>query len=429
MRKIISSLLLIVVLVLATAPTQAQESTPQLRAFWVDALHGGFYNQAQVDELVNNVVRAGANTIIMQVRHHGDAWYNNSIEPRAVKAELTPASEFDPLGYMLAKAHSMGVRVHAWVVVSVVCRPSDPLWGNPAHVCTSHGPTAQGAERWTTATYDGVQVGDLDFGHPSAITYMESVVTHLAQAYPDLDGVHWDFIRTAGKTYGYNQVSVERFNRAYGRPLDSRPDPSDPAWSQWRRDRISELARRLYIRLKAIKPTIQVSAATITWGGAGSTGNWEESSAYRQVFQDWPAWLNEGILDFAVPMHYFDEGVERSRNWYDSWLAFDRAHAGRRAIAPGLGAWLNSADQNIGQVQRALAPDDQGRTLAGVAFYSYAGPFAGSNDEARRAFMDQLRASVFAQPASAPDWPWIATPSSGMLRYDLAADRRDALEH
>jgi uncharacterized lipoprotein YddW (UPF0748 family) len=413
--------LLILVLTLAlvlvpVAPANAQAPIQQMRAFWVDSLNPGFYNHPQVDELVNNVVRAGANTIIVQARRHGDAWYNNSFEPRAADPRLAPAAEFDPLAYLIEKAHSQGVQVHAWLVISVACRPNDRLWNHPQHVCTAHGPNAQGAERWTTATFGGQQVGDMDYGHPSTITYLERVVQHMLQAYPGLDGLHWDYIRFAGKEYGYNQVSLDRFNAAYGRAPGSRPDPNDPAWGQWRRDRVSELARRLYIRAKALKPSIQISAATITWGGLGNDGNFAASAAYDRVFQDWPAWLEEGIIDFAVPMHYFEEGVPRSRAWYDGWLRFDRERVGRRAIVPGIGAWLNTREQNLGQVQRALAPDEQGRYLSGVAFFSYANSFARINDESRRQFMDQLRATVFAQPAQAPAWPWIVAPTGGHIQ-------------
>jgi uncharacterized lipoprotein YddW (UPF0748 family) len=421
MRLLVNTLL-IALLLLPAAPARAQGPAQQMRAFWVDSLNPGFYNHPQVDELVHNVVRAGANTIIVQVRRHGDAWYNNAFEPRAADPRLAPAAEFDPLGYLIEKAHSMGVQVHAWLVISVACRPADRLWGHPQHVCTSHGPRAHGAERWTTATFEGAQVGDIDFGHPAAISYTEQVVEHLLRAYPALDGLHWDYIRFGGKNYGYNQVSVERFNRANGRPLDSRPDPNDWAWGQWRRDRVTELARRLYIRAKAIKPGVQVSAATITWGGLGSGGDWWASAAYDRVFQDWVGWLDEGIIDFAVPMHYFEEGVPRSRAWYDGWLSFDRGRAGRRAIVAGVGAWLNTPEQNIAQTQRALAPDGAGRSLAGVAFFSYANPFARVNDESRRAFMDQLRATVFAQPAVAPAWPWIVAPSGGHLQGIATVD-------
>lgn len=419
MQYLFPRLLLIVVLFLVSVvPARAEEPAPQVRAFWVDSLNPGFYNHPQVDELVDNVVRAGANTIIVQMRRHGDAWYNNRIEPRAADPRLAPAHEFDPLEYLIARAHQAGVQVHAWLVISVACRPSDRLWNHPEHFCTAHGPNASGAERWTTATYSGVQVGDIDFGHPAAVQHTERVVQHLLLAYPQLDGLHWDYIRYGDQGYGYNQVSLERFNRAHSRPLDSRPEPTDPAWSQWRRDRVTETVRRLYIRAKAIKPTIQISAATITWGGLGSAGGaeWERSAAYSRTFQDWPAWLAEGILDFAVPMHYFNESNPQHRGWYDAWMAFDRAHSGRRAIVTGIGAWLNTPEQNIAQVARALAPDEQGRALAGAAFFSYAQPRSNSDAERRRAFMDDLRRSVFAPPAAPPAWPWITNPTGGHIQ-------------
>ncbi len=417
------SLLLCCVLLpwLAVWPTRVAAQAPplsQMRAFWVDSANEGFRNHPQVDELVENVVRANANTIFVQMRRHGDAWYNQSIEPRAADPRLGPAHEFDPLAYLLEKAHSMGVKVHAWLVISVTCRASDALRGHPQHVCTQHGPAAPGTARWTTATYAGTQVGDLDFGHPAAIQHMEQVVQHLLRNYPALDGIHWDFVRYSGAEYGYNQVSLERFNRAYGLPSGNRPAPNDAAWSQWRRDRISELVRRLYIRSKALNPQIQVSAATITWGGLGSYNpdDWPNSAAYARVFQDWRSWLEEGIIDFAVPMHYFAESEARSRAWYDGWLAWDRAHTGRRAIVVGTGAWLNTDQQGIAQIQRALAPDEQGRMLSGVALFSYNQPISASDRAQRRAFMDLLRATVFAQPAQAPLWPWIANPSTGHLQ-------------
>ncbi len=409
---------------LAPPATAQEEPIQQMRAVWADALHDGFRNHEQVDELFNNIVRANANTLFMQVRRHGNTWYNSPIEPRSADPKLAPAEVFDPLGYALARGKQMGIKVHAWVVVSVTCRPHDLLWGHPQHICTHHGPTAADPERWTTATYGGTQVGDLDFGHPAAIQYMEHVVMHLLSAYPELDGIHWDFIRTGGESYGYNRVSVERFNLAHGRAISSRPVPGDPAWKQWRRDRITELARRLYIRSKAINPRIEVSAATITWGGLGTyhPNDWPNSAAYDRVFQDWRGWLEEGILDFAVPMHYFSESNTRQREWYNGWLAWDRANVGRRAIVPGIGAWLNNTDENLAQIMRAFTPDDQGRHLAGVAIYSYDQPIRGGGFEPRRAYMDRLRNTVFAQPAKAPEWPWIVNPTGGHLQGIAAID-------
>lgn len=423
-RALVTIALLLIVGLVAVLPsmTPASQAQPQpieqMRAFWVDDANPGFRNHPQVDELVENVVRANANTIIAQMRRHGDARYNNSIEPRAADPRLAPAEEFDPLAYLIEKAHSRGIKVHAWLVVTVTCRDRDRLRGHPQHVCTAHGPGVSDPERWTTATYGGQQIGDLDFGHPGAILHMESVVQHLLRNYPGLDGIHFDFIRYSGQAYGYNRVSLDRFNRAHGFAPNNRPAPGDALWSQWRRDRMTELMRRLYIRSKEINPQVQVSIAAITWGGIGSytPDDWPNSAAYNTVFQDWRAWLDEGIIDFALPMHYFEEGTPRTRGWYDGWLDWGRINTGRRAIVAGTGAWLNSREQGIAQLQRALTPDGGGRVLSGVALYSYDQPFAGSNPERRREFMDQLRATVFAEPARVPVWPWIANPTTGHLQ-------------
>lgn len=398
-------------------PAAAAELPQQMRAFWVDSSNPGFLNQAEVDELVDNVVRANANTIVAQMRRHGDAWYNRSFEPRAQRTRLPPPEAFDPLEYLIARAHERNIKVHAWLVVSVACRRSDPLWGHPAHVCTAHGPEASGTERWTTETYYGQQIGDLDFGHPGTIVYFEQVVQNLIQNYPQLDGVHLDFIRYGDQAYGYNQVSLDRYRRVHGLPADYRPTPGDWQWSEWRRNRVTELVRRVYLRIKTFDPTMELSAATITWGGIGSytDDDWPNSAAYRTVFQDWKAWLQEGIIDFAMPMHYFDEGQGRSRFWYESWISWDRKNAGRRAIVAGMGSWLNTAEQNITQIHKALDANVEGQPLAGVAFYSYNQPMVGSSFERRRQFMDYLRQTVFAEPAVAPTWPWIVNPAHGHL--------------
>jgi hypothetical protein len=134
------------------------------------------------------------------------------------------------------------------------------------------------------------------------------------------------------------------------------------------------------------------------------------------VFQNWRAWLQEGIIDFALPMAYFDEGSPQQRAWYDSWVNWSRWNEGNRAIVMGMGSWLNNDVQGLHQVYEALQPDEQGRTLDGVAFYSYNQPLAGSSFERRRQYMDQLRTYAFPQPAEPPQWPWVYAMTHGHLQ-------------
>ncbi len=66
----------------------------------------------------------GFNTLLVQVRGRGDAYFTSSLEPRAAELQRQPAS-FDPLATVLAEAHEAGLRVHAWVNVNLVSSAAD----------------------------------------------------------------------------------------------------------------------------------------------------------------------------------------------------------------------------------------------------------------------------------------------------------------
>ncbi|HKA16622.1 MAG TPA: family 10 glycosylhydrolase, partial [Myxococcota bacterium] len=125
------------------------------------------------------------------------------------------------------------------------------------------------------------------------------------------------------------------------------------AWDDWRRERVSELVREIARAARAQRPGIAISAAV--WSHA--------DRAYLAIQQDWRAWLEEGSLDFAVPMAYTRD---------DRLLRYQAEHFAGLPIAGriwvGLGTWLFA-----GEPQRALAQIDlvHGAGLADVALFSY----------------------------------------------------------
>src|SRR5439155_22669570 len=98
-----------------STPAQAASAPGQYRALWVDAFHDGMKSPAQVEKLVADTKRANLNTLIVQVRKRGDAYFAHSIEPRAT--DIVGPSDFDPLDYLLRLAHASTPRidVHASV--------------------------------------------------------------------------------------------------------------------------------------------------------------------------------------------------------------------------------------------------------------------------------------------------------------------------
>jgi uncharacterized lipoprotein YddW (UPF0748 family) len=403
----------------------------QIRALWVDAFHDGIKTPAQVDQLIADAQAAGVNTLVVQVRRRGDAYYSRTTEPRTEDADLQTG--FDALQATLARARAARPRleVHAWIATVALWNRRDRPPADPRHAFNRHGPDARGEASWISlndkgAAWDGDNYM-LDPGHPDAARYVCDVAAEIVRNY-EVDGLHLDLVRYAGVQWGYNPVSVARFLRRYRG--DEPPAPADARWQQWRRDQVTALVRRIYLDTLAIKPQVKLSAATIGWGsGPADERGWRASSAYRNVFQDWVGWLEEGILDVAMPMNYFDERDPAQRRWFDQWTAWQRRRKGKRHVLAGVGLFLNDPAGGLAQIRRALDPAPSGARLDGVALYSYAvsnappgedEPPATPNAEVFRGLVEPSAWGAdapppFATPAPPPAMPWKENPG-GHLR-------------
>jgi uncharacterized lipoprotein YddW (UPF0748 family) len=370
----------------SAASAQPGGPTPEFRGLWVDAYRDGYKTPAQVDQLLADARRANVNALLVQMRARGDALYSKSLEPR-IEDPAIPA-DFDPLAYLIQKAHNEEPRieVQAWIVVTNVWGSQTKLPADPRHVYNLHGPNATGADDWLSRREDGVTWSRgyfVDPGNPDAAKYTTDVALSIVREY-DVDGLHLDYIRyperADGLSWGYNQTSIDRFNAQNNRT--GRPDGSDPLWSQWRRDQISALVRGIYQGAFALKPQVKISAAVIPWGdGPRTDADWQKTSAYTSVFQDWRSWLEEGILDQAMPMTYFRESVANQPAWFDHWVAWARDHAYGRQVIPAVALYLNDPAESISQVRRALAATGpNGNRVAGVGLYSYGATRAGGGD-------------------------------------------------
>lgn len=383
----------------------------QYRAFWLDAFRDGYKNPQQIDQLIADVIQARCNAVFVQVRHRGGTYYLQSLEPPAEDA--TWAKGFDVLSYLIEKAHANRIEVHAWF-------PVYPLWPlarpplDPRHVWHTHGPSARGNEMWMDVAADGRIGASFDPGHPDAMRYLTDVMVDPIRHY-GLDGIHLDYVRyPEDADYGYNPLSLERYRRLTG---VAQAAANQPAWSDFRRRQVTELVRQTYLRAVAIRPSIKVSAALISWGnGPASDAGFLVTDAYRRVFQDWRSWMEEGILDIGMPMNYFRESTNGA--FLTNWLEFEKDRAYRRSIMPGLGVYLNPVSASLEQLRRAVGPSARGNRPTGVAFYSYAtSNLQGANGlplEPNSSFYEAM-GNAFNEDLEVSELPWKLQPLTGHI--------------
>ena len=165
-----------------------------------------------------------------------------------------------------------------------------------------------------------------------------------------IDGIHYDYIRFEGNTEGFNPTSVARYNARYG--LSGDPASSSEQFKQWRRDQVTALVRQVYARIQKSKPWVKQSGSFVTWNPSPTTSTraaFQATRPYYDVYSDWDSWMQEGIVDMAVPMTYYNWAS--LPNDYTRWMNFEKDRHGNRHMIIGPGIYLNSLANAILELQ------------------------------------------------------------------------------
>ncbi len=405
-------------------PAAAAEPEEQWRGYWVDSFNVGIYTANQVTDLVTDAVDVGANVLVVQVGRRFDCFCNDSLYPRT-DAFIDPAP-YDPLAEVIEQAHAAGIEVHAWVNATTLWN-SATAPRSPEHAFNVHGLNATGADRWLNQRYDGVEkVGNstyIDPANSAVVSYIADAISSITTNY-DVDGVNLDYIRypdfNAGEfqnDWGYSETSLARFAAETGRT--DRPVPTDAEFSDWRRDQVSALVRKIYIEMYAVDPTDRLSINGTTYAyGPVSYGGWENARPYTNVMQDWKGWLDEGIIDTVTAMNYKREWLPEQARMFDEWNQALAEYAAGRHVVSGPALYLNEIPDAVKQAQDVAAAG-----LDGWMGYSYANASKTATASSDRAVKDAerdalaaaLKAEVFRDDAVVPEMDWKTNPTTGLV--------------
>ncbi len=374
---------LIVLVSTAVAPVARPSAVDHVRALWV--VRTTLTSAAAIDAMVESARNGGFNTLIVQVRGRGDAYFSGGLEPRAAALASQPPT-FDPLAHTIARAHAAGLRVHAWVNVNLVAGVAEmpPV---PGHVVAQHPewlmvPRDLAADLAVIApsrpeyvqrlmAYVAARSDEVEGLYLSPLTdapadYTTRVIADVARRYA-VDGVHLDYARYPGEGFDYSRSAMEAFRASVLPDLDpeegirldlrARGTPTIYAdmfperWARFRRDRLTRLVVRIRDAVKAARPGLLFSAAVFP----------DAADATTRRFQDWPGWLLYGVLDVVCPMAYTTAPDVFARQ-----IAAVRRLTERERVWSGIGAWRLSEDTLVGRIRLAQSLD-----VGGIVLFSY----------------------------------------------------------
>jgi len=300
---------------MAEAYAMVQTSRPgELRGFWCHYGSGPVMDgkRASWDKAIPMIADGGLNAIFPNMLFAGVAYYPSKVVP----THPIVAEEGDQLAACIKASRKRGVQVHLWKVCWEIGWQGARDAAEPFR-----------AENRLQVDRSGKTLPVLCPSDPRNRKYELDAILEAADY--DIDGIHLDYIRYRGGDVCFCNGCRQRFEAQTGQPVANWPADATPggpradAYSDFKREQITSFVREVRHALKAKKPNLKLSAAV-----------WEPAPSALRVSQDWPAWVDEGLLDFVCPMIY-SEDLAYFRGTLGEIV---RRVAGRAKVCPGMKA-------------------------------------------------------------------------------------------
>ncbi|MEA2063979.1 MAG: family 10 glycosylhydrolase, partial [Gemmatimonadota bacterium] len=342
-----------------------------------------------IDRLVEKSAGAGFNNLFVQVCGRADSYFPSRVYPPAESYASRVGDEFDPLAYLLRKAHLKGLKVHAWIntllVWSAPKKPKDPYHvvnAYPDWMMVDRDGVSLG--RYSRAKFNGKRITGVFISpaEPGFRRMIERYVLDLVDRYR-VDGVHFDYLRYPMRDVDFSPRACAGFKAAQG------VDPRDlfakgsgrlklssgelarlkEKWTEYRAGVVTGFVRELCTRLEKKNPALVRSVAVKP----------RLAPAYEVFGQDWPRWVREGLIDMVLPMAYST----------DPAAVYSQISAACEAVGPdhvwaGLRAYSVPVAGTIARAEK-LGP----LGLGGICFFSYNGV------EDNPAFFERVSSRLF----------------------------------
>ncbi len=238
-----------------------------------------------------------------------EGWFENGVIMNVPEDSLFgrhPSFNYDVLQAYIDACHEYGMECHLWMPIMNIGSSIDN--GYDERTVTGKKP------EWLSLNQKGMPYNKdgfmmIDPANEEAREYLIDFYRYIVTTY-DIDAFEMDYIRyyaaTGDEDYGYTQAAFDGFEKAYGYGVTPTYDQGASYWKDWcqyRRDCITTWVREIRTMLDREAPDV-ILAADVAF---------PFEHALDRVYQDFPSWLEEGLVDVLHPMAYGDGYGEEIR--------------------------------------------------------------------------------------------------------------------
>lgn len=309
-----------------------------------------------VEEIYDNCLSMGINTVYVHTRAFGDAFYYSELFPftKYLSGSVGSSLGYDPLPIMIEEAHSRGLSFHAWINPLRLCSSSDMPYVSEKYKIGE----------WYNNSKNGkyiVEVSGTWYLNPAydeVIKIVGDNVREIVSSY-NVDGVHID-------DYFYPTTAASFDSSAYA-------ESGYSTLSAFRIANCSKLVKEIYTAVNDCSKTAVFGAST-----QGSIVN-----NITQLYADAEAWCNGGYIDYFAPQVYygFENSAQPFKQCVDEWntmvngtdtdlyigLALYKIGEVDTWAGAGRNEWVNTTTM----IKRQIEYSESVKNCNGIVLYSY----------------------------------------------------------
>ena len=294
MKKLSAGLLCIALgtTTIAVQEVYAADST-EMRAVWISTVYSADYpsvsnnEEAQKAEFIEKLEQAqamGMNTVVVQVRPKGDAFYESELNPWSAVLTGVQGKDpgYDPMAFMVKEAHKRGMEFHAWM--------------NPYRITTSG------------TDLSVLSADNMARQHPDWIlTYNNAMYFNPAKE--EVKEYICDTVEEIVENYDVDAIHFDDYFYPSNYPLPE-GETRDGETADERRGHVNDLIKGVYKTIKKADSSVEFGISPMgIW--KNSTSDPEGSATrgtegYYSVFGDARTWVEKGWVDYIVPQVYWE---------------------------------------------------------------------------------------------------------------------------
>jgi uncharacterized lipoprotein YddW (UPF0748 family) len=276
---------------------------------------------------LERIKRANLNTVYLEAFWDGYTIYPSKFAPQrplnipygvARKDEAGQSETWDVLKVYIEEAEKQNLKIHAWFHVfhqwntnlgGLDKSPIFKQYPEWAMLDVNNSPLvtleAEGANRDIYKVF-------MSPSHPQVRKFLRQIVAEIADKYPQLGGIQWDYIRyplqSAETPFDYNPLTLAQFTKETKIDATKISPKSNPKewqiWQDWKTRQVTEVVKELGEIVRKKQPRWEISAAVFP--------DIEQNLRVKQ--QDWKSWAQKGYVDALLPMVY-SPNFSKVENW------------------------------------------------------------------------------------------------------------------